>query len=128
MEAPAGLRPGSGNWNSAPVSRCGGSALFVAASLTVVAPLTGENMPEYLLRMEGVNLDSFVYDTQDLSTIRGGSLLLLGAARSVAAWPRVKSISRGASAALVSFTVTNDADALAFRDEIRRRLQTGRLA
>jgi hypothetical protein len=33
-------------------------------------------MRAYLLRVEGVNMDSFVFDTQDLRTIRGGSLLL----------------------------------------------------
>ena len=34
-------------------------------------------MPELLVRVEAVNLDSFVYDTQDISTVRGGGLLLL---------------------------------------------------
>lgn len=34
---------------------------------------------KYLLRVEGVNLSSFVFDTRDLSTARGGSLLLLDA-------------------------------------------------
>ena len=38
---------------------------------------------EVLLRIEGVNLDEFVFDTQDLSTIRGGGLLLLDVAREV---------------------------------------------
>ena len=37
-------------------------------------------MNSFLLRMEGVNLSNFVFDTQDLSTIRGGGLLLLDAA------------------------------------------------
>ena len=31
----------------------------------------------YFLRVEGVNLGNFVNDTDDLATIRGGSLLLL---------------------------------------------------
>lgn len=35
----------------------------------------------FYLRIEGVNLEHFVYDTQDLSTVRGGSLLLLQATR-----------------------------------------------
>ncbi|PID64651.1 MAG: hypothetical protein CR963_00105 [Gammaproteobacteria bacterium] len=34
---------------------------------------------EFYLRVEGVNLGNFVYDTSDLATIRGGSLLLLDA-------------------------------------------------
>jgi len=36
-------------------------------------------MSKYYLRMEGVNLNNFVYETQDLSTIRGSGLLLLKA-------------------------------------------------
>lgn len=35
-----------------------------------------ENMDTYYLRIEGVNLANFIYDTADLSTIRGGSMLL----------------------------------------------------
>ena len=34
-------------------------------------------MSTYYLRIEGVNLDHFVYDTNDLSTVRGGGLLML---------------------------------------------------
>ena len=34
----------------------------------------GDCVPDYLLRVEGQNLGSFIDDTQDLSTIRGGSL------------------------------------------------------
>jgi hypothetical protein len=33
-------------------------------------------MPEYYLRIEAVNLDYSVYDTYDISTIRGGSFML----------------------------------------------------
>ncbi len=36
-------------------------------------------MPSYLLRMEAVNFDASCYDTEDLSTIRGGSMLLMNA-------------------------------------------------
>ena len=34
-------------------------------------------MGDYYLRVEAVNLDNFVYDTNDISTISGGSFLLL---------------------------------------------------
>lgn len=34
---------------------------------------------EYYLSVEAVNLDNFISDTADLSTIRGGGLLLLHA-------------------------------------------------
>ena len=32
---------------------------------------------DYYLRIEAINLDYFVYDTHDISTIRGGSFMLL---------------------------------------------------
>lgn len=67
----------------------------------------------YLLRVEGVNLDHFVYDTADLSTSRGGSLELLAAARdaklhlsSVDGVSAVEPLSIGASAALLKFTAS----------------------
>lgn len=34
-------------------------------------------MPKYYLRVDAVNIGNFVYDTHDISTIRGGSYLLL---------------------------------------------------
>ena len=40
-------------------------------------------MGKYFLRIEGVNLNNFVGDTQDLSTIRGGGLLLLDATQHI---------------------------------------------
>jgi hypothetical protein len=33
---------------------------------------------DFLLRVESINLNTFVYDTEDLSTIRGAGMLLLG--------------------------------------------------
>jgi len=55
----------------------------------------------FLLRIEGVNLDSFVYDTQNLSTIRGGSLLLLDGVEGIGTtYPELTPISTGASAGL----------------------------
>lgn len=41
-------------------------------------------MPKYFLRVEAVNLSNFVYDTHDISTIRGGSFLLLEAIEGLA--------------------------------------------
>lgn len=41
-------------------------------------------MPEYLLRIEPTNLGWFLGDTEDLSTIRGGSLLLLEVGKTLA--------------------------------------------
>jgi len=36
-------------------------------------------MPTYLLRLDAVNFASSCYDTNDLSTIRGGSMMLSNA-------------------------------------------------
>jgi hypothetical protein len=41
-------------------------------------------MPIYYLRVDAVNLSQFVYDTNDISTIRGGSFLLLEAIDQIA--------------------------------------------
>lgn len=61
-------------------------------------------MKRFYLRMEGVNLANFVYDTQDLSTVRGGGLLLLDAVTQIQTqFPILKPISTGASSGLFSF-------------------------
>lgn len=65
---------------------------------------------EYYLRVEGVNLDHFVFDTNDLNTIRGGGLLMLDAVECVE--KRLKqilgtapeTITRGASWGLFRFS------------------------
>ena len=61
-----------------------------------------------LVRIEGVNLDHFVFDTRDLSTIRGGSFMLLDAVDDVLDHLTKlkvleKCLSRGASSGL--FTI-----------------------
>ncbi len=67
---------------------------------------------KYYLRMEGVNLSNFVYDTQDLSTVRGGGLLLLDAVDRVelqleSLATEITSISTGASSGLFEFKSDN---------------------
>ncbi len=86
-------------------------------------------MLSYFLRFEGVNLDSFVYDTDRLPTIRGGSLLLLRAVGDVEIWLReassvkkVETVSRGASAGLFRFGVEEPGAAEQAREQIERRL------
>lgn len=63
------------------------------------------------LRMEGVNLMSFIFDTNDLSTVRGGSLLLLGAVtqaqKALEVKFKVEVISQGASAGLFRLPAGN---------------------
>jgi hypothetical protein len=69
----------------------------------------------HLLRVEGVNLDSFVFDTQDLSTIRGGGLLLLAAIEEVASDDALTAISTGASVGLFRVNPGENADQVAQR-------------
>jgi len=72
-------------------------------------PTTQINATHYL-RVEGVNLSAFVFDTRDLSTNRGGSLLLLDAIPVVKAAlertlgaGKVEVLSQGASSGLFGF-------------------------
>lgn len=66
----------------------------------------------YYLRVEGVNLDNFVYDTNDLPTIRGGGLLLLDSMNAVEKMlnqvaDNVSAISKGASWGLFRFSLAD---------------------
>ncbi|MCB1041160.1 MAG: hypothetical protein KDA94_16740, partial [Acidimicrobiales bacterium] len=70
-------------------------------------------MDTYLLRIEGVNLDDFVFDTRNLSTVRGGSLLLLEIVSQIedqlgrhTGVGSVSTVSRGASTGL--FRIATD--------------------
>jgi hypothetical protein len=61
-------------------------------------------MTKYYLRVEGVNLNNFVYDTNDLSTIRGSSMMLLEAIRDVERkFTQLRPVSTGASSGLFWF-------------------------
>lgn len=65
----------------------------------------------YFLRVEAVNLGSFVYDCHDLSVIRGGGLLLLDAIQKLKTTvPGLKAISTGASAGLFHFDTEESPD------------------
>ena len=70
-------------------------------------------MGDYYLRVEAVNLDNFVYDTNDISTIRGGSFLLLDTVNSLEIADDLRGflekISTGASAGLFRI-IGNDPD------------------
>jgi hypothetical protein len=68
---------------------------------------------KYYLRIEGVNLGNFVYDTQDLSTIRGSGLAILESVsyfdgKNILGF-ELKKISSGASAGLFEFEVSDNA-------------------
>ncbi len=85
---------------------------------------------KYYLRIEGVNLNNFVYDTQDLSTIRGSGLAILEAvnifdSKTIDGFNLTK-ISTGASAGMFEFEVPNVStfDQKAFCQAIRKELNS----
>lgn len=83
-------------------------------------------MSTYFLRLEGTNFDAFLSDTQDLSTIRGGGLALLGLPDQVADLgdgPALRRLGSGASSGLFSFEAEGDGAAAAVCDQVRRRLR-----
>ncbi len=67
---------------------------------------------QWYLRMEAVNLCNFVYDTQDLSTIRGGGHILLSAVEEVAKEYKsfLEKISCGASVGLLAIKENKEAE------------------
>lgn len=82
----------------------------------------------HYLRVEGVNLNAFVFDTRDLSTGRGGGLMLLDAVEaaytaldSALGEDRVSVLSRGASTGLFAI---DTADAPAAAAAVRSALAT----
>ncbi len=82
-------------------------------------------MNEYLMRVEAVNFDSFVLDTFDLSTVRGGGLLLLDAPEALSSDVRLKKIYAGASAAVYSFQAGGDDEAKKICIDVEENLHTG---
>ena len=88
-------------------------------------------MNKYLLRIEGVNLDRFVFDTRDLSTIRGAGLLLLDAAKNrakdflnTAGAASIADISVGASVGLFTFELSSEKTGAAIRDVVAKSFRT----
>jgi len=91
-------------------------------------------MNEYYLRIEGVNFDSFVLDTNRIKIIRGGSLMLLNAPEWIKDQLSVKleQVSAGASFGLFRFQADDDQHAGkvakeaadAFNDDMRYRHAT----
>ena len=79
----------------------------------------------YYLRVEGVNLNNFVYDTNDLSTVRGGGLLMLRLAEIFEALLSPYSFSKisvGASWGLFKFETNKTLAPRAFLDDLNKRL------
>jgi hypothetical protein len=83
---------------------------------------------EWYLRIEAVNLDHSVYDTNDISTIRGGSSLLLEAVKKITEKPefrdRLIRVSVGASTGLYEVKVSTDAEMSALEARVREYLKS----
>ena len=65
----------------------------------------------YYLRVEAVNLSNTVYDTNDISTIRGGGFLVLNAVNALTKFPFLEHISTGASSGLFKILNGTNPDA-----------------
>ena len=66
-------------------------------------------MPKYYIQAEAFNLDNIISDTYDISTIRGGSFMLLDAVKRLPmAIPALKSIATAASKGVFSYEDPGD--------------------
>lgn len=77
-------------------------------------------MPNYYLRVDAVNLSNFVYDTHDISTIRGGSYLLQDAIASITESPaggKLKPVSTAASQGIFHFAAADVQEAEKIKNE-----------
>ena len=90
-------------------------------------------MSLYLLRVEGVNLVNVIDDTDDLSTRRGGGLMILNAAAQLPETlqketrDRLRPVATGASIGLFSFEAADENDAEAIRAAVESHFGTGTL-
>jgi hypothetical protein len=74
---------------------------------------------DFYIRVEAVNLSNFIFDTTDLSTVRGGGLLLLAAIDKIKTrFNQLEPISTGASSGLFSFTVSSLEEAKALQQQV----------
>lgn len=79
-------------------------------------------MSAYYLRVEAVNLAHTVYDTEDLSTVRGGGLALLRAVEWVGERFGLEPVTLGASAGIFELPAADAEDAERRRREVERFL------
>ncbi len=79
-------------------------------------------MPRFLLRAEAVNFAWSCYDTQDLSTIRGGSMLMMNAHKMIPLPSGLQLEAHGASQSVWSFEATDEAAAEGVRRAVEKAL------
>jgi hypothetical protein len=85
-------------------------------------------MIDFLLRMEAVNFSSFLDDTSDVSTIRGGGLLLLDAPSVLDSITGLERVYAGASSALFKFSAADHEAAERMRKDAEDKLHVGDLS
>ena len=96
-------------------------------------PIESTLMSQFLLRVEGVNLVNVIDDTDDLSTRRGGGLMILNAAAQLPKTlpketrDRLTPIATSASIGLFSFEAADENDAEAIRAAVESHFRTGTL-
>ena len=79
---------------------------------------------QYCLRVEAVNLDHAVFDTHDISTIRGGSFMLLDAVNTLdAKVPALKKEVAGASVGLFLFSCRDDDEKIKILADVEKELE-----
>jgi hypothetical protein len=77
-------------------------------------------MNDYYLRVEGVNMDNYIFNTYDISTIRGGSYLIKEAIDQEDKWKKLnlECISLEANIGLFSFKASNKNSAEQMKQEV----------
>jgi hypothetical protein len=79
---------------------------------------------EWYLRIEAVNLDHSIYDTHDISTIRGGSFMLLETVNTLdSKIPQLKKEVAGASVGIYGFTSYDDKKRKKILEEVEKELK-----
>jgi hypothetical protein len=82
-------------------------------------------MSDFLLRMEAVNFSGFFDDTSDVSTVRGGGLLLLDAPNALDSIAGLRKVYAGASTALFKFSAPDLDAAELMRKGVEEKLHEG---
>jgi hypothetical protein len=79
---------------------------------------------EWYLRIEAVNLDHSIFDTNDISTIRGGSSLLLEAVHKISDLiEKLEGVSVGASTGFYRIAASDEMECNAIKQSVQNYLQ-----
>lgn len=79
-------------------------------------------MQNHYLRVEAVNLDYSVYDTHNISVIRGGSSMLLEAVNKLKNFPGLENVGTGASEGIFKFSASNAQEVKEMEEKVLAQL------